>query len=170
MNDAAIETLRKQLVAAVRRACPPWLASRADDLVQTALIRIVDLSKRDGGNAVAHPSYLKKVAYSVVVDEMRRSFHRNETQEDADRGLDANPGGRPSPDDALEADALYDALRACLGGLDRPRRAAVACHLQGYSVPEASDFLGWTKKKTEHLVRRGLTDLRSCLSEKGIVP
>ena len=70
MNDAAIETLRRQLVSAVRRACPPWLA----------------------------------------------------------------------------------------------------CHLQGYSVAEASGFLGWTKKKTEHLVRRGMADLRSCLAEKGIAP
>jgi DNA-directed RNA polymerase specialized sigma24 family protein len=170
MDEAAIATLRRQLVSAVRRACPPWLASRADDLVQTALLRIVDPSGGDGGKTVPHPSYLRKVAYSVVVDEMRRNFHRTEIQEDPEVGLDANPGGVPSPENALASRSLYRALLVCLGDLDRPRRAAVACHLQGYSVPESADFLGWTKKKTEHLVRRGLTDLRACLGEKGIEP
>lgn len=170
MDEAAIEALRRQLTVAVRRACPSWLASRADDLVQTALIRVVDLAGRGGENAIPHPSYLKKVAYTVVVDEMRRSFHRSEVQEDPDSGLDANPGRGSSPEDALASRGLYHALRDCLGGLETPRRAAVACHLQGYSVPEAAAFLGWTKKKTEHLVRRGLTDLRSCLAGKGIEP
>lgn len=170
MDEAAIETLRRQLAAAIRRACPSWLASRADDLVQTALIRVVDLAGRGGENAVPHPSYLKKVAYTVVVDEMRRNFHRNETQEGVEKALDDRPGARPSPEETLASRSLYHALRACLGNLDRPRRAAVACHLQGYSVPEAADLLGWTKKKTEHLVRRGLTDLRSCLAGKGIAP
>jgi RNA polymerase sigma-70 factor (ECF subfamily) len=170
VDEAAIEALRRELVAAVGRACPGWLASRADDLVQTALLRILELKARDGGNVVHHPSYLRKVAYSVVVDEMRRSFHRTETQEDAERGLDANPGEQPTPEDALRSGAFYRAVGACLGCLDLPRRAAVACHLQGYSVPEAAEFLGWTRKKTEHLVRRGLADLRSCLAGKGIEP
>ena len=65
---------------------------------------------------------------------------------------------------------VHEGLRDCLGNLAEPRRMAVACHLQGYSVPEAAGFLGWTRKKTEHLVRRGLMDLRTCLAGKGLTP
>ena len=52
----------------------------------------------------------------------------------------------------------------CLGRLPQPRRLAVTLFLQGYTVPEAGRLLGWTTKKTEHLVSRGLEGLRGCLS------
>jgi len=170
MDDAAIQELQGQLVRAVRRSCPRWLASGADDLVQTALIRVVNRIDLSGGNAAVHPSYLRKVAYSVVVDEMRRGYHRSETQEDDRPGLDENPGRSPSPEQMLRSRSVFNAIRSCLGTLGAPRRAAVACHLQGYSVPEAAGFLGWTPKKTEHLMRRGMDELRSCLVSKGVEP
>jgi RNA polymerase sigma-70 factor, ECF subfamily len=49
-----------------------------------------------------------------------------------------------------------------------PRRHAVTLNLQGHSVPDIGRLLGWTAKKAENLVYRGMADLRSCLSSKGI--
>jgi len=62
------------------------------------------------------------------------------------------------------------AIRDCLLGLVTPRRLAVTLHLQGHTVPQAAEVLGWDAKRTENLVYRGLADLRVCLARKGVTP
>jgi RNA polymerase sigma-70 factor (ECF subfamily) len=69
--------------------------------------------------------------------------------------------------EALEIDR---GNRDCLRRIVRPRRLAVVCNLHGHSAPETARLLGWTVKKVEHLVSRGLHDLRACLERKGLVP
>ena len=54
--------------------------------------------------------------------------------------------------------------------MKRERRLAVMLHLQGHPVAEAARILGWTVKRTENLVYRGLADLRHCLICKGHRP
>lgn len=61
-------------------------------------------------------------------------------------------------------------IRDCLNTPNRPRRLALVLHLQGHTVPDAARVLGWPAKKTENLVYRGLSDLRSCLEGKGLKP
>jgi len=170
LPDEQIDELRRYLLTSVRRVCPAWLRDQAEDIVQTSLIRLMGVLGESGGNPEPHPSYLKKAAYNATVDEMRRKFRHSEISEPENRGLDQEPGRAADPERNLESLEIHNGLRDCLAGMIGPRRAAVACHLQGYSVPEAARFLGWTAKRTEHLVRRGLTDLRGCLAGKGLKP
>ena len=69
--------LRQDLVRAVARLCPRWMVDRRDDLVQTAVIRVMKImgrrSESGEGNQPLSTSYLYKVAYSVLVDEIRRT-------------------------------------------------------------------------------------------------
>jgi RNA polymerase sigma factor (sigma-70 family) len=162
--------LRGQLLGAVRRAAPPWLASQAEDIVQTTMIRIVAAHRKSGGNLELRPSYWKRAAYNATVDEMRKRFRKMEIS--AEREPEpAHASTRPDdPESRAAAVEIHAAIRDCLGDLLRSRRVAVACHLQGYSVPEAARFLGWSSKKTEHLVRRGMEELRTCLTKKGLKP
>jgi RNA polymerase sigma-70 factor (ECF subfamily) len=46
----------------------------------------------------------------------------------------------------------------------------VILYIQEHTVPEAARILGWTLKRTENLVYRGLADLRACLAAKGQTP
>src|SRR5687767_8668045 len=69
------EVLRRDLERAVRRVCPRSLAEEAEDLVQEAFIRLLRARKFDSKDAVS-AAYLKKVAYSAVVDEIRRRRRR----------------------------------------------------------------------------------------------
>jgi RNA polymerase sigma factor (sigma-70 family) len=170
LPEERIAELRGQLLAAVRRACPSWLASRAEDIVQTSILRVVAAYERSGGNPQHGASYIKRVAYNATVDEMRKHFRSREAPVEEPAELDQVAAGAAGPDDRAAALEVHEGLRHCLGKLAEPRRMAVACHLQGYSVPEAAGFLGWTRKKTEHLVRRGLMDLRTCLAGKGLTP
>jgi RNA polymerase sigma-70 factor (ECF subfamily) len=165
--------LHRDLVRAVDRVCPRWMADRADDLVQVALMRVMEIQRKKEGTAEFSPFYLKKAAYSAMIDEIRRLRRRQEVSLEGG-GSDEEPvaydpaAGDPDPERASAGRQIGRAIRDCLGRLVAPRRHAVTLNLQGHSVPEVGRLMGWTGKKAENLVYRGMADLRACLGEKGI--
>jgi RNA polymerase sigma-70 factor (ECF subfamily) len=165
--------LHRELTRAVGRVCPRWMADRADDLVQVALMRVMEIQRRKEGAAEFSSFYLKKAAYSALIDEIRRVRRRQEVSiegsEDEEGGPAFDPAAPgPDPERASAGRQVGRAIRDCLGGMVPPRRHAVTLNLQGHSVPEIGRLLGWTAKKAENLVYRGMADLRSCLGAKGI--
>ena len=170
------QKLRADLTRAVRRVCPGWLRDRQDDLVQVATLKVMDLERRQAergeGNRELQSSYLYRVAYSAMVDEIRRIRRRGEvgieTEED---GYVIEPtDDQATPEERSTASQRGVAIRDCLAGLKLERRRAVTLYLSGNTVPESAGLLDWTVKKTENLVYRGLADLRRCLTGKGIEP
>lgn len=169
------ERLRGELVRAVSRICPPWLASRADDLVQVALLRVLEVRRRSEENAHISSSYLRKAAYSALIDEIRRWRRRREVSLEPEEGGGTDPAAgqssaQPDPEERYAGRETGQAIRDCLASMVRPRRLAAALHLQGHSVPEIGRLMGWTAKKADNLVYRGLADLRQCLGSKGVRP
>jgi RNA polymerase sigma-70 factor, ECF subfamily len=167
--------LRQRLARVVDRVCPTWLAAQRDDLVQSALIRVMHLLDRralDGaseGNVPFAASYLHKVAYSALVDEIRRVRRRRETDLD-DQAVDAQAVAGPDPERIAASTEIGRGIQACLMQMKHERRLAVTLYLQGHTVVEAARILEWTPKRTENLVYRGLADLRGCLASKGMQP
>lgn len=168
-------TLRTTLTRAVRRQCPRWLSDHADDLAQAALLKVMAAVERREGDRSLSAFYLHRVAHSALVDEIRRRQRRREVS------LDAHPDDGPPSDGLALPDAgdpeqeaslreLGSAVRGCLLGMIADRRRAVMLYLQGHSVPDAARVLGWSAKRTENLVYRGLADLRQCLRAKGHGP
>ena len=150
-DPASIERIRQVLIRAVERHCPPALAAHREDLVQMALLRLLE-RPRGEGSAPRGASYLWRVAYTVVIDEIRR-FRRQQRQAEQ---LPVEQRGTPGPEARSE-------LLDCLGVLQDRRRTAVTLHLQGFRTGEVAATLGWTEKQAENLVYRGLADLRACL-------
>ena len=110
--------------------------------------------------------YLRKVAISVTVDELRR--HRRRCEETLDsETLTAFRQERPGPEDHAIAQQVGRAIREGLALLGNARRAAVSLHLEGHSVPEAARSLGWSNKRVANLTYRGLRDLRRQLTAQG---
>jgi RNA polymerase sigma-70 factor, ECF subfamily len=168
LSPQEIAGLRRNLVRAVAAVCPRWMANHAEDLVQDALIRLVDLLGRKEGNDKLSALYLRKAAYSVVVDEIRRRRRRQEVPlDDGTTAIDC-ASDAPDPERLSSAGETGQAIRDCLGRLIRPRRLAVTLYLQGHGVNEAARLLSWPAKKAENLIYRGLADLRGCLEAKGI--
>ena len=164
-EDATLEAVRRQLTHAVNRLCPEWLSSHRDDIIQAALIRVHKLlagEKRTDFQS----SYLWKVAFSVIVDEIRRHRRRAEDTLDTAGTMDLTHA-TPGPEERAIARESRQAIQSCLAGLGEARRLAVTLHLQGHTVPEASRFLGWSVKRVANLTYRGLDDLRRCLAAKG---
>ncbi|HXU46500.1 MAG TPA: RNA polymerase sigma factor [Thermoanaerobaculia bacterium] len=162
--------LRNDLVKAVAKICPGWLADRRDDLVQAALMKVWDISRRREGILELSSSYLYRVAHSALVDEIRARRRRHEVNLDDSENERATPTTAPDPNATAAAAEIGRGIRECLGGLVRDRRLAVALYLQGHGVPDSSRLLDWPAKRTENLVYRGLADLRRCLAGKGLEP
>jgi len=163
--------IRAALERAVRSVCPRWLDDRRDDLVQVALMRVADLQRRSETERQLSSFYLRRVAYSALVDEIRRLRRRGEVSLEDDEGEE-----RPivsetsSPEDRLHGREIAAGIRDCLTRLVIPRRRAVVLHLQGHNVPETAALMGWNEKRARNLVYRGLADLRGCLEAKGLKP
>jgi RNA polymerase sigma-70 factor (ECF subfamily) len=149
-----------RLRAILQRICPPSLAMHREDLVQIALLRILETKS----NEQDHPrpaSYLWRVAHSAMVDELRRQRRRPVVSLE-EAGID-----RPAPECRPQ---LGVAIRDCLQGLSEARREAVGLHLFGHRAEEAAKLLGWDAKRVQNSVYRGLADLRRCLEAKGFEP
>ena len=158
-----LDGLRRELVRAVGRVCPPWLAADREDIVQTALERLM---RRFGPDDPApNATYLRKTAWSVTVDEIRRRRNLRDAEP-----MHEIASGAPEPDELAAGQQIGRAIRDCLAGLVEARRHAVTCHLQGHTVPETATLLGVDPKKAENLVYRGMANLRECLSGKGVAP
>jgi RNA polymerase sigma-70 factor (ECF subfamily) len=169
VNEEQIEEIRRRLSRAVARVCPHWLVAHSEDIVQTAILRVLNAARSKGeGPPDLSSLYLEKTAYSAMVDEIRR--HRRRREDSAEGMLDVAGGRSDSdPESVMAAREIADGLRACLAIVRTPRRLAVTLHLQGHSVPEVAAILKWRTKRAENLVYRGLADLRRCLSMKGLV-
>ncbi len=164
--------LRQDLARTVARICPSWLSNERDDLVQSAVMRVMQIVSRKELESEGDPplaaSYLYKVAYSALIDEIRRVRRRRETGlEDGTIESVASP---ENPERTAASREIGLGIQGCLAQLKQERRLAVALYLQGHSVPGAARILEWSAKRTENLVYRGLADLRECLLAKGLRP
>jgi RNA polymerase sigma-70 factor (ECF subfamily) len=154
----------RTLRSAVGRACASDLAAQREDLVQAALVRVLEREGQGEQNQVRTASYLWRVAFSVIADERRR--RRAEELRSRRSTVDEESGQRgPTP-----LPELGVGIRDCLGGLSEPRRLAVLLHLEGFRADEASTVLHWDMKRVQNLIYRGLADLRLCLERKGLAP
>lgn len=163
--------LRAQMAVAVRRCCPSWLTHYQDDIVQMATMAILRQKKKREGDVRFSPSYIRRVAYTAVIDEIRRQ-HGGED----DVPLETPEGelplvdGSANPEDRAFAHEIEEGIRGCLKKLVASRRLAVTFDLLGYTVPEIAGKMGWTRKQAENLGYRGKLDLRECLRTKGLKP
>jgi len=174
-NDPLLEQecarLRRELERAVTRVCPRWLTAQADDIVQVALVRVIEAHRRREGPEPLSTFYLKRAAYNATIDEIRKRRRRREVPLDDTPGADApSPAAPVDPERTQQSAEIGLGIQDCLARLVESRRLAVTLYLQGHNVPETGRILGWGTKRVENLVFRGLADLRQCLVSKGYQP
>ena len=167
---ADLEKVRRHLEAAVRRVCPPSIAAEAEDLVQRAIIKLMKSQTPGEENRTVSASYLWRVAYTAVIDEIRRRDRRREVSLVENSSAEIPVAPQPDPEREAASRSIGDAIRDCLRRIVDDRRRAVTLHLVGHTVPEIAKLLDRRPKQTDNLVYRGMADLRHCLSEKGVTP
>jgi len=156
----------ERLTHAVARVCPASMFDERDDFVQMSAIRIL----RSPNPATLSTAFLKRVAYTVIVDELRRRRRRNEVAMSPSMpDRIANKAGL-SPESHARGAQLGEILVRALSTLNDDRRRAVTLYLQGHTIPEAARLLSWPKKRVSNAVYRGLEQVRQRLLELGIHP
>lgn len=166
MTRAVDDVTRTRLMAAVRRVCPEWLRDQQDDLVQMTAMKLI----RSNAESDWSDTYLSRVAYTVVVDEMRRRKRRREVGMSPSLPHRMRDSDNLSPEASARGSELGDGLLDCLAELPEEKQLAVTLYLQDHTVPEIADHLGWDRKRVSNLVYRGLDDLRSALRRRGLEP
>jgi len=162
-----VERLRADVARAVKHVCPAWLADQADDLTQIATTRVLDRIRATSGSATFTAGYVYRAAYSALIDEIRKRRRLREVPLEPELTARSPLG---DPERQAGARSIREALAACLTALMISRRRAVTLHLRGHSFAEIAALLSCAKKKAENLVYRGLADLRTCLTSKGLSP
>jgi RNA polymerase sigma-70 factor (ECF subfamily) len=168
--EARAEYLRTLLTAAVRRSCPGWLESQIEDLVHGCVIKVMAILEKNEGKGDLSPSYMWRVAYSAVIDEIRRRRRLREVPIETQEGVLDLRSSFPGPERQTISSGVAKGIRSCLAALPQARRTAVTLHLLGHSVPEIARLLEWKSKRADNLVYRGIDDLRQCLRAKGVTP
>jgi len=165
-----LERMRAVLERAVARVCPRRYADLRQDLVQAAMLKVLEIHRRGEADAVSKSSYLWQVAYSATVDEIRRIARRREVDMDGPGSSGSAAESLAAPSDDFARRDLGREIQDCLARLDEPRRLAASLHLHGFSAAESARALSWSLSRARNLIFRGIGDLRRCLEEKGIRP
>ena len=138
--------------------------------MQAAMIRVIRVRARRESDEPLPPAYLWKVAYTATIDEIRRLRAKREVSLAEENDAELVDVRAPGPERSAAAAEISAAIRECLAALNDARRQAVTLYLQGHSVPEIGRLLGWSAKRAENMVYRGLADLRERLDRKGWKP
>src|SRR5688500_15921346 len=125
------QSLLRDLERAVRRVCARPCAPEAEDVVPESFLRLMRARKLDGQSKLS-AAYLKKVAYSAVIDEIRRRRREPAADLASDR-MDIEAAADHMQEEAPDM-ALGDAMEVSLQRLQPDRRRALTLHLLGYSV------------------------------------
>ncbi len=134
--------------------CGDW--HRADDLLQTALVKLYvawPRVRRDG----REEAYCRQIIVRANIDEGRRPWRRRERS-----GLEGFDRPARSGMPPEERSALFDALQ----GLPvMQRRTVVLRHWLGLSVSETAREMGLSEGTVKSHTFRGLAALRGVLDE-----
>jgi len=167
--DAIAERIRIDVALAIRKVCPRWLRDQADDLTQIATSRVLDRIRATEHLVEFSHGYLYRAVCSALIDEIRKRRRLREVPIDHTNDR-AETIACDHPESRFRRRELRAAIMRCLPKLMTTRRRAVMLHLQGHSIKESACILECDRRRADNLTYRGLADLRSCLTSRGIGP
>lgn len=133
--------------------CGDW--HRADDLLQTALVKLYVAWPRIEHQG-KEEAYVRRIMVRANIDESRRPWRRERP------GLDGHDRAAREGLAPEERSALFDALQQ----LPQMQRTVVVLrHLVGLSVSETAEELGITGGTVKSHTSRGVERLRAVLAE-----
>lgn len=153
--------LLTELRTAVAQRVPGQSVEMREEIVQMAAVkvwRMLEAGKKERGDFSR--TYLRRVAHSVFIDLIRK---RSDEEPFEPNFHDVRAPETAGPQAIALGRELGREISDALGRLERSRRRAVTLHLQGHSVREIATILGWSYKRAENLVYRGLAQLREWL-------
>lgn len=135
-------------------------------------------SLRKGKKIDNLPSYLKKVAYTTTIDELRRlkkqaPYRDFLTKERIFQLTEVSnrDSEHPEADDERRHNKKY--IETLLKNLSPDRRKVLRLYAAGMSIDEICEICGWNRTRVRHLLYRGIDQMRRIVpsfSGNGIEP
>jgi RNA polymerase sigma-70 factor (ECF subfamily) len=143
-----------------------------EDIEQEVKLKIWDYLKK-GKEIQNLASYIRKVAYSTTIDELRKMRKQAPPQEVKELkhiyllGEHLRPeNSEPSPQSFLEEKEWKTRIQRNLECLGSNRKQVLRLYLDGFSIDEICEFFGWDQVKVRHLLYRGIDELKKLLLEE----
>jgi RNA polymerase sigma factor (sigma-70 family) len=137
-----------------------------DDLLQEIHIRIWKAYKDDSHNIQYFDAYLKKIVYSVFINEINRiNKERKALVMGGERLKPVNGNNDHGPAADL---SLRNVLVDSLDDLNETKQRVIKLRLEGFTFSEIAQLNQWSVRKTHGIFYSGLKDLKHRLGEKGI--
>ena len=142
-----------------------------EDIEQEVKIKIWKILQK-GKKVDKLPSYIKRVAYTVTVDELRKMRKQNPCGEQI-QAKNLYLAGNPSsleqitelPDFLLEKKERTISLEELVDSLSQNRKNVLRLYLAGMSIEEIGEFFKWDKTKVRHFLYRGIDDIKNKLKD-----
>ncbi len=175
MQDSELKIAEaiERLSALVRRVVAAHLHKNdsvyLEDIEQEVKLKIYDYLRK-GKKIQNLASYIKRMAYSTTIDELRKARKQTPPQEATElRHVyllteHLRPGdSEPSPHTFLEKKEWRARILRNLERLGENRRQVLRLYLDGFSIDEICEFFGWDPVKVRHLLYRGIDDLKKLI-------
>ncbi len=149
---------------AVRRHCPPWLASHSEDIGQALVVRLLRRRAQTRDVEIT-PAYVRAAARHAVVGALRKAGHRRALWEVHRPVLEQVARERSA---SPEHRCLLAAAREEVQRLEPQPRRAVMLYLEGDRIHDVAEQLGWNPKKADNTIFRSLAKVRERLAARGV--
>jgi RNA polymerase sigma factor (sigma-70 family) len=137
-----------------------------EDIEQEVRLKIWSFLKK-GKKVDNFPSYIKRVAYSTTIDELRKMMKQRPSGQPenlkrifAGAHLVSGASGDFSPEVRLDDSEVRESVQNMVGSLSEGRRTVLELYLKGLTIDEISASLNWDKPRVRHLFYRGIDDLK----------
>jgi RNA polymerase sigma-70 factor (ECF subfamily) len=138
-----------------------------EDIEQEVKLKIWNVFKK-GKKVNNLASYIKKVAYTVTVDELRK-MRRQDSSRNLDRLKDIYAMTKSfftEETDNYREDFII-IVREAIDSLIENRKQVLRLYFRGMSVEEICKLFNWDKTRVKHLLYRGIKDLKDKIKNDG---
>lgn len=144
-----------------------------EDIEQEVRIKIWSFLRK-GKKIKNLPSYLRRVAYSTTIDELRKMIKQSASGKPENlkrvyfgtRSASSRHFSESSPEVGLEISEAKEMIHKMINSLNDKRKRVLELYLEGLSIDEICTSLNLDRDQVRHFYYRGIDELK----EKGRVP
>jgi DNA-directed RNA polymerase specialized sigma24 family protein len=170
MADSIAETLKEitpRIRAELNKLGYSAHVPESDDLLQETIIRLWKALENRDGKLEFLNSYVKKVVFSVYINEVNRI--RREKQFVASAGGQGFCGQETARGRSDPPGLVGGAVMASLSALSETKRHIIRLHIEGFTLSEIAISNHWSFSKVRDNYYRGIEELRRRLARKGLL-
>jgi len=153
----------------VRKKVPAYLRESTDDIIQDAMIKLINADKKSD-QMIVNYGYLKQTVMSVMIDHIRKHRNQQKLAEGVQSESEATSDDmqRPTnPAELLHHHSILDVIYQHISTFSEERQTALMLDFRGMKIKEIVQLTGFNVSKVRNEIYRGKKDLIFHLNHLG---